>query len=232
MKRTFFLFLLVFTALFANITGIVNDHFLLKKSGEILFFLTLVSYYLKEIQFKNFNFLMFLGTAVVATMMSWGDNIWYFEQVKLGLWLGSYIFLSREAIKHTEYEKGSKFTTLYFIAVVAVYVYLLWVHVVEIERNLVNDLTLWFYIIYYLNILFFAIAALVYYLNSFSKKSVFFICLALSFIFSDVLRDMEVFYFRDLSVEIVGTLIKFAAIKLVFLFFITREKKLRLLHLI
>jgi hypothetical protein len=43
---------------------------------------------------------------------------------------------------------------------------------------------------------------------------------------------MEVFYFRDLSVEIVGSLIKFAALKLVFLFFITPEKKLRLLHLV
>ena len=232
MKRKFFLALLVVTAMLVNITGIVNDNFLLRRSGEALFFLPIVFFYLKEIPLKNFNFLMFLGLALAATVVSWGDHVWYFEQVKLGLWLGSYIFLAREAIKHTEYEKGSKFTTLYFIAVVAVYMYLLWVHVVEIERNLVNDQTFWFYIIYYLNILFFAIAALVYYLNSFSKKSVFFICLALSFIFSDVLRDMEVFYFRDMSVEIVGTLIKFAAIKLVFLFFITREKKLRLLHLV
>ena len=232
MKQKVFLSLLAVFAMCVNLAGIVNENFLLRKSGEILFFFPLILYYLKDIPFKNFNFLMFLGMAMAATLISWGGSIWYFEQVKLGLWLVSYIFLAREAIKHTEYERGSKFTTLYFIGIVAVYVYLLWVHVIEIERNLGNDLAFWLYIIYYLNILFFAVTALVYYLNSFSKKAVFFICLALSFIFSDVLRDMEVFYFRDLSVEIVGTLIKFAGIKLVFLFFVTPEKKLRLLHLV
>lgn len=215
-----------------NLAGIVNDNFLLRKFGELLFFLPLLSYHFKSIPLKNLNFYIFLGTAILATLISLFGKIWYFEQVKLGLWMVSYIFLAREAITHTEYERGSKFTTLYFLVVIAVYVYLLWGHVIEIERNLGSDFAFWIYIIYYLNILFFAISALVYYLNSFSKKSVFFICLALSFIFSDVLRDMEVFYFRDLSVEIVATLIKFAAIKLVFLFFITPEKKLRLLHLV
>lgn len=232
MKQKVVLSLLAITAMCINLAGIVNDHFLLKKSGEILFFVPLIFYYLEKITFKNYNFSMFLGMAVAATIISWGGRIWYFEHVKLGLWLISYLFLIREAIKHTAYEKGSRFTTLYFIAVIALYVYLLWVHIIEIERNLANDLSLWLYVIYYLNLLFFAVIALVYYLNSFSKKAVFFICLALAFIFSDVLRDMKVFYFRDLSVEIVGTLIKFAAIKLVFLFFITPEKKLRLLHLV
>lgn len=232
MKRKILLSLLAISAMLVNIAGIVSEDFLLRKAGEILFFVPLIIYYLGKIPFKNFNFLMFVGAALAATVVSSVNNLWYFEQVKLGLWLVSYIFLVREAIKHTEYERGNKFTTLYFVAVIAVYVYLLWVHVIEIERNVGNNFTFSLYIMYYLNILFFAIAALIYYLNSFSKKSVFFICLTLSFIFSDVLRDMEVFYFRDMSVEIVGTLIKFAALKLVFLFFITREKKLRLLHLV
>lgn len=232
MKQKVILSLLAISAMCVNLIGIINDDFFLRKLGEILFFFPLILYYLNKIPFKNFNFLMFLVMAMAATLFSWGGNVWYFEQVKLGMWLVGYIFLAREAIKHTEYERGSRFTTLYFIAVIAVYVYLLWVHIIEIERNLGNELAFWLYVIYYLNILFIAITALVYYLNSFSKKSVFFICLALSFIFSDVLRDMEVFYFRDISVEIVATLIKFAAIKLVFLFFITPEKKLRLLHLV
>ena len=232
MKQKVILASLTITAMLVNVFGIVKEDFLFRKSGEILFFLPLILYYFKKIPFKNFNFLMFLGMALAATAVSFFERVWYFEEFKLGLWLVGYIFLAREAIKHTEYEKGNKFTNLYFIAVIAVYVYLLWVHVTEIERNVGNGFIFSFYIIYYLNILFIAIAALVFYLNSFSKKSVFFICLTLSFIFSDVLRDMEVFYFRDMSVEIVGSLIKFAALKLVFLFFITPEKKLRLLHLV
>lgn len=232
MKQKVILSSLAITAMLVNVVGIIQEDFLLRKTGEILFFLPLILYYLKKIPFKNFNFLMFLGIALAATIVAYFEKIWYFEEAKLGFWLVGYIFLAREAIKHTEYEKGNRFTNLYFLGVIAVYIYLLWVHVIEIERNVGNHFVFSLYILYYLNILFIAIAALVFYLNSFSKKSVFFICLTLSFIFSDVLRDMEVFYFRDLSVEIVGTLIKFAALKLVFLFFITPEKKLRLLHLV
>lgn len=232
MKPKIVLASLTILAIFINIAGIINENYALRRGGEMLFFAPLALYYLKKIPFKNLNFLMFIALAIGATTLSFFKNIWYFEQVKLGFWLLSYVFLAREAIKYTEYERGSKFTTLYFVAIIAVYVYLLSIHVIEIEPNVTNSFTLSIYIIYYLNILFLAVAALVYYLNSFSRKSVFFICLTLSFIFSDVLRDMEVFYFPDLSVEIVGTLIKFAALKLVFLFFITPEKKLRLLHLV
>ncbi|NJW51467.1 hypothetical protein [Salinimicrobium oceani] len=223
---------LTILAIIVNIAGIINEDFWMRRGGELLFFLPLTFYYLKRAPLKNLNFLLFVSLAVAATIVTCFKNLWYFEQVKLGLWLVSYIFLAREAIKHTEYEKGSRFTSLYFLAIIAIYVYLLSIHVLEIEPSVNNSFTFSLYIIYYLNILFLAIAALVYYLNSFSKKSVFFICLTLSFIFSDVLRDMEVFYFRDMSVEVVGTLIKFAALKLVFLFYVTREKKLRLLHLV
>ena len=232
MKQKVILASLALSAMLVNVIGIIQEDFLLRKTGEALFFLPIIFYYIRKIPFKNFNFLMFLGMALAATIISYFEKVWYFEEIKLGLWLVGYVFLAREAIKHTEYVKGNRFTNLYFVTVIAVYVYLLWVHVIEIERNVGNNFVFSFYIIYYLNILFFAIAALVFYLNSFSKKSVFFICLTLSFIFSDVLRDMEVFYFRDLSVDIAATLLKFAAIKLVFLFFITPEKKLRLLHLV
>lgn len=232
MKQKIVFASLTIIAILINIAGLINENFWLRRGGEVLFFIPITIYYLRRISFKNFNFLMFMVLALAATALSCIQEMWYIEQVKLGFWIGSYIFLAREAIKYTEYERGSKFTTLYFIAVIAVYVYLLSIHIIEIEPNVSSRFALSIYIIYYLNILFLATAALVYYLNSFSRKSVFFICLTLSFIFSDVLRDMEVFYFRDLSVEIVGSLIKFAAIKLVFLFFVTREKKLRLLHLV
>lgn len=232
MKQKLFFGFLTVLVIVASVAGIYEENLYLKKAGEILFFFPIAAYYFKEFPAKNLNFYLFLIFAFFGTATSGMTGIWFLPHVSLGLWLGAYVVLMREAIKYTEYEKGHKLTTLYFLAVVAVYVYLLSLHIVEIERNLGDHFTFSFYIIYYLNILLFAVAALVYYLNSFSKKAVFFICLTLSFIFADVLRDMEVFYFPDLSVEIVGSLIRFAALKLVFLFFITREKKLRLLHLV
>lgn len=232
MKQKFFFGFLTILVIIASVAGIYSENFYLKKAGEILLFFPLAGYYLKDLPSRNINFYLFLSFAFFATATSGISEWWFLPHISLGLWLGAYVVLMREAVKHTEYEKGNKLTTLYFLAVVAVYAYLLSLHILEIERSLGDDFVFSFYIIYYLNILFLAIAALVYYLNSFSKKSVFFICLTLSFIFADVLRDMEVFYFPDLSVEIVSSLIRFAALKLAFLFFITREKKLRLLHLV
>ncbi|MGB7843154.1 MAG: hypothetical protein WBL21_10205 [Salinimicrobium sp.] len=232
MKQKLIFAICVVLAILVNLAGIFYENFWLRKVGEMFFFLPLIGYYYKALPLKNPNLLGFLFSVIIASVLTFAGDIWYLNLISLGLWLGAYIFLAREAVKHTEYERGSRFTTFYFVLVVTVYAYLLSLHILEIERNLGETFDLLLYIIYYLNILIFAVTALVYYLNSFSRKAVFFICLALSFIFADVLRDMEIFYFRDLSVEIVGSLIRFAALLLSFLFFVTREKKLRLLHLV
>lgn len=224
--------LLVIIAMLANVIGIFNDNFWLSSSSELFFIVPLILYYFKELPLNNLNFYTFLVCIISANTLGLINGVWFLNYIILGLWLAAYIFLVREAIRHTEYERGSKLMTLYFVIVVAVYTYLLSLHILELERSLNDGLELSFYLVYYLNILILAITALIYYLNSFSRKSVFFMCLAISFIFSDVLRDMEVFYFPDLSVEIVGSLIRFAGLKLAFLFFVTREKKLRLLHLV
>ncbi len=232
MKQKYFFALLVVGAVTANVIGIFQENFWLEKSGDFLFILPLLAYYYKQLPVGNYNLYAFLIFLVAANTLSFFHQTWFFSYISIGLWIGCYIFLVREAIKHTEYEKGSRFMSLYFVAVVAIYAYLLSLHVLELERNLSDGFLLSYYIIYYLNILILAVIALIYYLNSFSKKSVFFMCLTISFIFADVFRDMEVFYFPDLSVEIVGSLIRFAAIKLALLFFVTPEKKLRLLHLV
>ncbi len=232
MKQKYFFALLVIGAVAASVTGIFKENYWLEKAGEIFFILPLVAYYYNRLPERNYNLYAFLLFLITANIISFFHQIWFFSYIGIGLWIGCYIFLVREAIKHTEYEKGSRFMSLYFLAVVAIYAYLLSLHVLELERSLADGFLFSYYIIYYLNILILAITALIYYLNSFSKKSVFFMCLTISFIFADVFRDMEVFYFPDLSVEVVGTLIRFAAIKLALLFFVTPEKKLRLLHLV
>ena len=232
MKEKYIFAFLVVLAILATLSGIYHGLFWLQKSGEILFFLPLFAYYFRRLPSKNLNFYAFFGCVVAATAFSVVQEVRYVNQIRLCLWLIAYVFLVREAIKHTIYERGSKFTVLYFAAVVVVYAYLLSLHITEIERSVSDTFTFSLYLVYYINLLVFAIAGLVYYLNSFSRKSVFSICLALSFIFADILRDMVYLYFPDMSVEMVGSLIKFAAIKLVFLFFVTREKKLRLFHMV
>ena len=60
----------------------------------------------------------------------------------------------------------------------------------------------------------------------------YFISLALTLIFADVLRDMDVFYLKDFSVEIAENSLRFAAAFFVIKFFSTKEKQLRLLNFI
>lgn len=232
MKQKYFFAFLVVLAITTNIYGIFNENFWLTESGKFLFLLPLIAFYYDRLPSGNLNLYGFLGLLAAGTFLNFFSNLRMFEYISLGLIMGCYVFLVREAIKHTAYEKGSRFMSLYFFAVVAIYIYLLSQHVLELERSLSDVFLFSYYILYYLNILVLAVVALVYYLNSFSRKSVFFMSLTISFIFADVFRDMEVFYFPDLSVEVVGSLIRFAAVKVAFLFFVTPEKKLRLLNLV
>lgn len=232
MKQKFLFAFLMMILVAINVIAVYYDQVFLSKTVGILFFLPLIGYFFYQLPWKNPIFFGFFGCAVAATISSAIGGIWYFEHIALGFWLTSYVFLMREAIVNTEYEKGSKSTIIYFVVAVAVYAYLLSLHLVEIEQSISNDSRFFLYILYYLNVLFLAISALIYYLNSFSRKAVFFTCLTLSFIFADVLRDMEIFYLKDVSVEIAASILRSAGLVAAFLFYVTPEKKLRLLHLV
>lgn len=231
MQKLFLIFLIL-AAIILALTGVIQEITWMKWTGEIVLLLSLFLFYRKKLNSKKVNFIAFSICLFLAAISSFWKDLWFFNHAVLGFWLAAYIFLGREAFRNTEYERGSRFTNIYFVLVVVIYGYLLLLHIREMEQNVASNADFVLYVIYYLNILIFAAIALVYYLNSFSKKSVYFICLALSFIFADILRDMELFYLPDLSVEIVSLLIHFAAIKLAFLFFVTPEKKLRLLHMV
>ena len=105
-------------------------------------------------------------------------------------------------------------------------------HLQELEYFMSNRAEFAMYILYYINLLLMGFVALIFYLNSYSRKSVYFITLVLAFIFADIFRDMGEFYLQDTAIVVVGNLLRFAALIFAFLFFITPEKKLRLLHMI
>jgi len=102
----------------------------------------------------------------------------------------------------------------------------------EIKEFINSNLTFSIYILYYVNLLILGIIAFIYYLNSYSKKSMYFISLSLGIIFADILRDMGVFFPQDLSVEVAESIIRMGCAVFAVLFFVTKEKQLRLLNLI
>lgn len=215
-----------------NVIAVAETLSWLQNLTQIAFLLILLGLSFDNETLKKTTLFGFVLFAVAANLTSLAEGQWYFSEITLGLWLAAFVFLIMEAIKFTKYNRRNRYLHLYFLTVVGIYGYLFTLHILEIGQKLPNDFLFSMYLIYYVNLFILGVTALIYYLNSFSRKAVFFSCLALAFILSDVLRDMGHFYFRDLSVEIVGTLIKHAALALTFLFFITKEKKLRLLNLI
>ncbi len=204
----------------------------LQGASQILVIFSLFGFFYKDISGSASNFYGFLAGLVLAVKMSIFSESWYFDHLSLGFWLICFWFLFKEAVQYTDYSKGRRLVRFYFVLVVGIYTYLLSLHVIEIKGNFKDSLQFLIYLLYYFSLLVLGVTGLIYYLNSFSRKSVYFICFVLSLIFSNVLRDMVVFYSKDLSVEIAGLITRFASFLLIFLFFSTKEKRLRLLNLV
>ncbi|WP_424494371.1 hypothetical protein [Salinimicrobium sp. GXAS 041] len=218
--------------LLLGILGIFYEITWLQDVSQFLLILSLFGFFHKNISGSLSNYYGFFIGLFFAGIANVFSDFWYFNYLAVSFWLICFWFLFKEVVLYTEYSKGRRRVRFYFVLVVGIYSYLLSLHVVEIKTNFRDGFQFLIYILFYLSLLVLAVTGLIYYLNSFSRKSVYFICFILSFIFSNVLQDMAIFYTKDVSVELAGLLTRFAAFLMIFLFFSTREKKLRLLNLV
>lgn len=200
-------------------------------SGIVIILILLIGFQ-KKLNFKNINLVAFFSLSILAELQGFIKNERSLYFVCMFLVMISYFFLYREALLHTKRETANKFMLVFFIGLIAANVYFLASHLYEIESHIKNIIEFGFYSVYYLNLLILGIVALVYYLNSYSRKSVFFISMVMAVLFSDVFRDMAKFYLSDTSVLIIEYFLKYGAFMLAFQFFSTKEKKLRLINLV
>lgn len=185
-------------------------------------------------RYKKFDRYMFLfiGFTLLSYFVRYFDGEYFSYEISLLFLSAANVFLIYSAFKFIEIKNASIYMWFYFIAIVVINGGLLGYHVMEIRDYINSNLTLSIYIFYYVNLLVFGIIAFVYYLNSYSKKSMYFISLALGIIFADILRDMGVFFPQDLSVEVAESIIRLGCAVFAVLYFVTKEKQLRLLNLI
>ena len=132
----------------------------------------------------------------------------------------------------TRREAANRFMLFFFFLLIAVNVYFLFEHLQEMEMHVVGVVEFGFYTVFYVNLFILGIVGLIYYLNSYSRKSVYFITLVMTLVLADVLRDMAAFYLRDTSVLLMESILRFGSVFLAFQFFATEEKKLRLINLV
>lgn len=208
-----------------------NQNWLLY-TAEILTYLILIPGFLRRLDLSNGNLMAFLGLNLVAVLFKFFEEIYLIYYVVMFFRSVSFVFLIREAIKLTRRNTGNNYMLLFFLLMVGANTYFAFNHFQEFEGQLSSWMEFLFYSLYYLVLLVLAIVALIYYLNSYSRKSVFFIVLVMSIIVADILRDMAFFYLPDPSVLVLQTFLLYVGILLAFQFFATEEKKLKLINLV
>ncbi|SKB40668.1 hypothetical protein SAMN05660776_1026 [Salegentibacter holothuriorum] len=227
-----YLLLFLFPILGVNLYATIGDLNWLMRATQILFILGVFTVYITQNKKPGFNalcFFMFFFLAQVAGLLFQAGNL---SLLLLFCYIGGYFGLSREAFQNTQRQTASKTILVYFLLLIAVNGYLLLTHVIELKSYMSSNLEFGVYAIYYFNLLILGVFGLIYYLNSYSKKSVYFITLVLAFIFADVFRDAAHFYLKDSAVLITGNLLWFTGLIFCLFFFLTPERKLRLMNLV
>lgn len=218
--------------LLVNLYAIVFSLSSLVNITSFLIYIPLMLGFCKRLDLKNYNILAFFSLSAISSVL-------FFYPDQINFWLSaiffnmlSYIFLGMEALKYTKVKIGSTYMLTFFFVLIGVNAYFVLEHLHELESHLGGTLEFTVYTIYYLCLFALSLVALIYYMNSYSRKSVYFISLVMALVVSDILRDMALFYLPDASVMVLIAFLHFAAIFLAFQFFITKEKKLRLMNLL
>jgi hypothetical protein len=224
--------LLVFPILGINLYATVGEIYWLKQATQLLFIIGILAIYLKQKKRPRINeccFIVFFFLAKFAEFFAISGN---YELLSLFFYILAFIALSREVISQTKREKASKVMLLYSFLLFVINAYLLFTHLLELKSYISSDFRFTAYIVYYLNLLILGVISLIYYLNSYSEKSIYCVTLVLAFVFADVFKDAAHFYMQDLAILIIGNLLWFIGLIFSLLFFLTPERKLRLMDLI
>lgn len=229
-SRIFILICIPF--LIGNLFGVIYDKVWIVNITRIFIYLPLFIGFNKRLDLSNINILLFFSLSMVAGIFEFFNEESFLFYVAMFFTMASYFFLIREALRYTQRETANMFMMLFFCLLVAMNVYFLYQHLEQMEIHILGFMELGFYSVYYINLLILAIVGLIYYLNSYSRKSVFFITLVMTLVIADVLKDMAHFYLRDTSVIFIESMLSFGSVILAFQFFATREKKLRLINLV
>ncbi|MDT0688285.1 hypothetical protein RM549_00695 [Salegentibacter sp. F188] len=211
-----------------NIYAILFQLEWLQEATRILFFIIPLLLFSQSLCFSNRNLIGFLFVFFLSELTIFLPHNWYFNILRLLLLVTAYLFLSREALRFTKKVKANSFILFFGGFLLLINGYFFTLHFLKIKEHPGSMAELSIYALYYFSLLILAIVALVYYINSYSKKSVFFIALVLAIIFADIFENMQQMYLMDLGIKLVQNILHFATALFIFYFFTTKEKKLNL----
>tara|TARA_R110002020_G_scaffold131116_2_gene293288 strand:- start:411 stop:1115 length:705 start_codon:yes stop_codon:yes gene_type:complete len=234
MKMSLFQYILILLVplLAINLYAAIAEADWLMQATQLIFVPGLAGIYIKLKKNMSLNAILFFIFFFLAQINGFIFNTNNLTIISFFFYIIAYFGLSREALQNTQLETASKTILVYFFLLIAINAYLLFTHVLELKQYMSDELEFGIYIAYYGVLLVMGIISLIYYLNSYSKKSIYFITLVLTFIFSNVFRDSAYFYMKDSVILITGNLLWYNGLIFSLLFFLTPERKLRLLNLL
>lgn len=215
-----------------NFYALFSGLYWLENLTYMLFFILAIFLVFPKRKKFNRNFYFFIGLTCLSYFIRFFSQDWFVREVALIFLALAYVVLMVESSKFIVPKRASTLMGIYFVLVLGVNFLLLSAHILEIKAFIASKISFWIYILYYLNLFVLAVISFLYYLNSYSRKAVYFISLVLGVVFADVLRDMGVFYFQDPSVQMAESIIRLGSAIFAVLFFVTKEKQLRLANLI
>lgn len=230
MKLRFLCTIIFIILFFLNIYALYFNVLWLSIASHIGFFIAAYMLFWEKTKSCSLNFFFFFTLTLVSYFLRSFSEWRFFEELSLITQGLGYLALIMEAVKYFKVKIGSPRMLIYFFSIVGLNIYLLLMHVFELEPYFSDSITLMVVGFYYIILAVLGVIAFLYYLNSYSKKSMFFIFLVMSIVFADILRDMGVFYFKDISVEVAESIIRMGCALFVVLFFVTKEKKLQLIN--
>lgn len=232
MKQNRFCLLISIPVLVLILGAVLYEINWISNSAEFLTYLALTFGFCSKLDFSNKNIILFLGFSISASFFKFFEDEVMIYYIVLVLQMLSYLFLITEAWRHTKRETGNKFMLIFFFLMIIANVYFVFDHFQVLKGHITGFAEFGLYSMYYMTLLVLSIVGLVYYLNSYSRKSVYFVILVMSIVVSGILRDMALYYFPDTSVLLLQSFLHFAGILLAFRFYTTQEKKLKLMDLV
>jgi hypothetical protein len=211
-----------------NIFAVLFQVDWLQEVSRLFFFVLPLILFSQQLSFSNQNILSFVFVFFMAELILFVPGSWYSNGLRLLLLVAGYFLLSREALRFTKKIRANKFVLLFGGFLLCINGYFFTLHLLNIKGHSGSMTELSIYAIYYFSLLLLAVVALLYYTNSYSRKSVFFVALVLAIIFADIFEKMQQMYLLDLGIKLVENILHFATAMFIFYFFTTKEKKLNL----
>ena len=213
MKMSLFQYILILLVplLAINLYAAIAEADWLMQATQLIFVPGLAGIYIKLKKNMSLNAILFFIFFFVAQINGFIFNTNNLTIISFFFYIIAYFGLSREALQNTQLETASKTILVYFFLLIAINAYLLFTHVLELKQYMSDELEFGIYIAYY---------------------GVLLVMLVLTFIFSNVFRDSAYFYMKDSAILITGNLLWYNGLIFSLLFFLTPERKLRLLNLL